>query len=171
MGHDRAYLRLVGELPGRGGDDPAGRAYTGGAARLDTWLKAKCRPAQEVVVGGWRTTQGRFRSLLAGVWEGEVLRYVGTVGTGVGAGRLMHLEPQLRRVAAGSSPFGAGRPAALLSRGALGAPRAGRRRGDRLLDRRGPSAAGELQGDARGQAGLRGRAGATGLSRPPHHGS
>ena len=128
VGHDRARarLRLVGELPGCGGaalleaasglglegivskrlDAP----YTGGAARLDTWLKAKCRPAQEVVVGGWRTTQGRFRSLLAGVWEGEVLRYVGTVGTGFGAGRLVHLEPQLRRVAAGFSPFGAGDP-------------------------------------------------------------
>ena len=77
---------------------------------MDTWLKAKCRPAQAVVVGGWRTTQGRFRSLLAGVWECEVLRYVGTVGTGFGAGRLVHLEPQLRRVAAGSSPFGSGDP-------------------------------------------------------------
>lgn len=27
--------------------------YTGGTKRLDTWVKSKCRPSQEVVIGGW----------------------------------------------------------------------------------------------------------------------
>ncbi|MBV9554243.1 MAG: non-homologous end-joining DNA ligase, partial [Alphaproteobacteria bacterium] len=40
-------------------------AYSAG--RGGGWTKAKCRGGQEVVIGAWTTTQGRFRSLLAGV--------------------------------------------------------------------------------------------------------
>lgn len=126
MGHERHHLRLVGELPGHDGEGLLKAAcgmglegivskrldasYEGGETRLETWLKSKCRPSQEVVVGGWRTTDGRFRSLLAGVWEGDVLRYVGTVGTGFGAERVTALLPRLRAVEAKASPFGAGTP-------------------------------------------------------------
>ena len=60
--------------------------YTGGARRLDTWLKAKSRPSQEVVVGGWETDGERFTALMVGVHEGEALPYVGHVGTGFSAG-------------------------------------------------------------------------------------
>jgi len=31
------------------------------------WTKAKVRVGQEVVLGGWKTTGGKFRSLMAGV--------------------------------------------------------------------------------------------------------
>ena len=34
-------------------------------AASDSWTKAKCRAGHEVVIGGWKTTDGKFRSLLA----------------------------------------------------------------------------------------------------------
>ena len=52
------------------------------SGRGDTWTKAKCRAGHEVVIGGWSTTAGKFRSLLVGVNRGEHLIYVGRVGTG-----------------------------------------------------------------------------------------
>ena len=57
---------------------------TGPAAR-DSWTKAKCRAGHEVVIGGWTTTNGKFRSLLVGVHRGAHFVYVGRVGTGFGA--------------------------------------------------------------------------------------
>jgi bifunctional non-homologous end joining protein LigD len=49
-------------------------------------VKAKVRPRQEFVVGGWqpgeRGLAGTFGSLLLGVYEGDQLRYAGKVGTG-----------------------------------------------------------------------------------------
>ena len=55
--------------------------YTGGAKRLETWRKAKCRPSREIEIGGWETDAARLRPLLAGVYEGGAFRYVGSVGT------------------------------------------------------------------------------------------
>jgi bifunctional non-homologous end joining protein LigD len=37
------------------------------SGRTETWAKSKCRAGHEMVVGGWSTTNGRFRSLLVGV--------------------------------------------------------------------------------------------------------
>jgi bifunctional non-homologous end joining protein LigD len=37
------------------------------SGRSDTWVKTKCRPGIEVVIGGWRTEGGRFHSLIASV--------------------------------------------------------------------------------------------------------
>ena len=54
------------------------------AGRGKGWLKIKCRPGHEVVVGGWKTTDGKFRSLMAGVYKGDHLVYTGIVGTGYG---------------------------------------------------------------------------------------
>ena len=48
------------------------------SGRTDSWTKAKCRAGHEVVIGGWTTTDGKFRSLLVGVYRGEHLVYVGT---------------------------------------------------------------------------------------------
>jgi bifunctional non-homologous end joining protein LigD len=75
--------------------------------RSDTWLKVKCRPAQEVVIGGWKTTGERFRSLLAGVWEDGALRYVGSVHTGYSAAKVGELTPRLKALASDTSPFAA----------------------------------------------------------------
>lgn len=54
--------------------------YEGGDRRPATWIKSKCRPAQEVVIGGWETEGARFTALLVGVHEGGLLRYVGHSG-------------------------------------------------------------------------------------------
>ena len=78
--------------------------YTSG--RSASWTKAKCRGGHEVVLGGWTTTAGRFRSLLAGVRRGDHLVYVGRVGTGYGAAVVERLRPRLEAHASGKSPFG-----------------------------------------------------------------
>jgi ATP-dependent DNA ligase len=37
------------------------------SGRGETWTKSKCRAGHEVVIGGYTTTDGAFRSLIAGV--------------------------------------------------------------------------------------------------------
>jgi bifunctional non-homologous end joining protein LigD len=39
--------------------------------RNGDWIKAKCPVGQEVVIGGWSTTDRKFRSLLVGVYRGD----------------------------------------------------------------------------------------------------
>ena len=81
------------------------------SGRSDTWTKAKCRAGHEVVIGGWSTTDGHFKSLLAGVWRGEHFVYVGRVGTGYSAAKVRALLPALKSHAATTSPFtGKGAP-------------------------------------------------------------
>src|ERR1700691_5237935 len=52
------------------------------SGRSGSWTKAKCRAGQEVVIGGWTAEAGIVRSLLAGVYRGDELVYVGRIGTG-----------------------------------------------------------------------------------------
>jgi bifunctional non-homologous end joining protein LigD len=79
--------------------------------RNGAWTKAKCRAGQEVVIGGWSDTDGRFRSLLVGVHRDDRLIYVGRVGTGYGHGKVAGLVAKLKAQAAKQSPFdGAGIP-------------------------------------------------------------
>ena len=52
------------------------------SGRTDTWLKAKCRGGQEVVIGGWSGSSRNLRSLLVGVYRGDHLVHTGRVGTG-----------------------------------------------------------------------------------------
>jgi bifunctional non-homologous end joining protein LigD len=86
-------------------------AYRSG--RSDDWTKAKCRAGHEVVIGGWSTTAGNFRSLLVGVHRGDHLIYVGRVGTGYSAPKVKLLLPRLKAMAAKTSPFtGKGAPKA-----------------------------------------------------------
>ena len=81
------------------------------SGRSDSWLKAKCRPGQEVVIGGWKTTAGKFRSLMVGTRKREHLVYAGIVGTGYGAGVVKRIMPELKAAAASKSPFsGKGAP-------------------------------------------------------------
>jgi bifunctional non-homologous end joining protein LigD len=76
------------------------------SGRHGGWTKAKCRAGNEVVLGGWTTTAGRFRSLLAGVHRNGRLEYVGRIGTGYGEAVTGKLLPTLRKLAAEVSPFG-----------------------------------------------------------------
>lgn len=79
--------------------------YKGG--RSDLWLKAKCRPGQEVVIGGWVQEPGRaFKALLVGVYEGEALRYAGSVKTGFAGSA--DLATRLRALETPRSPFADG---------------------------------------------------------------
>ncbi len=76
------------------------------SGRTESWTKAKCRAGHEVVIGGWKTTAGKFRSLMAGVYRGDHLAYVGIVGTGFGADKVKRIMPFLKEAASSESPFG-----------------------------------------------------------------
>lgn len=66
------------------------------SGRTDTWAKSKCRAGHEVVIGGYATTNGKFRSLLVGVHRGDNFVYVGRVGTGYGPKKVDMLFPKLK---------------------------------------------------------------------------
>jgi bifunctional non-homologous end joining protein LigD len=120
----KANLRYVGHLEGGGGavltsacrmalegvvSKRADAPYRGG--RGGDWIKSKCRAGHEVVIGGWSTTAGKFRSLLVGVYRGDHFVYVGRVGTGYAANTLKSLTPLLRKQVRKTSPFtGRGAP-------------------------------------------------------------
>ncbi|MGA2409917.1 MAG: DNA ligase D, partial [Candidatus Binataceae bacterium] len=76
------------------------------SGRVDTWTKSKCRPGEEVVIGGWTDTDGRFRSLLAGAYRNGHLEFAGRVGTGFSEEVVRRLMPRLKTAAATESPFG-----------------------------------------------------------------
>lgn len=97
-------LSLEGIVSKRG-DAP----YVSG--RSDSWTKAKCRAGHEVVIGGWATTEDKFRSLLVGVHRGPHFIYIGRVGTGYGASKVGKLLPRLKEQESKTSPFsGKGAP-------------------------------------------------------------
>ncbi|KWV59230.1 ATP-dependent DNA ligase [Bradyrhizobium macuxiense] len=75
------------------------------SGRSDHWTKAKIRAGQEVVIGGWKTTNGKFRSLMAGVYRGDHLAFVGIVGTGFGQDTVRRIMPALKAAASDTSPF------------------------------------------------------------------
>jgi bifunctional non-homologous end joining protein LigD len=76
------------------------------SGRSESWTKAKIRGGQEVVLGGWKTTNGKFRSLMAGVYRGGHLVFVGLVGTGFGQDVVRRIMPALKAEASDKSPFG-----------------------------------------------------------------
>jgi bifunctional non-homologous end joining protein LigD len=76
------------------------------SGRSDHWTKAKCRAGHEVVIGGWKSNAGKFRSLMVGVPRGGHLAYVGVVGTGFGQATVKQIMPALKAQAANESPFG-----------------------------------------------------------------
>ncbi|AHG49730.1 ATP-dependent DNA ligase (plasmid) [Rhizobium leguminosarum bv. trifolii CB782] len=81
------------------------------SGRADSWAKSKCRAGHEVVIGAYAKTNGKFRSLLVGVYRGDHFVYVGRVGTGYGAKKVETLLPKLQALEAAKSPFtGIGAP-------------------------------------------------------------
>ena len=81
-----------------------GAPYRSG--RSENWTKAKCRAGHEVVLGGWKTTHGKFRSLMAGVHCGDHLAFVGIVGAGFGQDTVRRIMPALKAAASDKNPFG-----------------------------------------------------------------
>lgn len=82
--------------------------YTPGRRSPD-WIKITHWRTQDVVVGGWRTGEGKragvIGSLLLGVPEGDGLRFVGSVGTGFDAAELTRLTARLKTLTRKTSPF------------------------------------------------------------------
>jgi len=76
------------------------------SGRSDSWTKAKCRAGHEVVIGAWNSNGSQFRSLMAGVYRGDHLVYVGNIGTGFGAEKVSRLMPALKAAASEKNPFG-----------------------------------------------------------------
>ena len=75
------------------------------SGRTESWIKAKCRPGQEVILGGWTTEGGTVRSLLAGAHRDGRLVYVGRIGTGYGRAVAKSLLPRLQQLTRETSPF------------------------------------------------------------------
>ena len=79
------------------------------AGRGDTWVKAKCKLAQEVVIGGWVQEAGRhFKGILVGVQGPKGLTYVGTLERGFSAAP--DLSKRLAPLQTKANPFKAGNP-------------------------------------------------------------
>lgn len=76
------------------------------SGRTQVWLKSKCRPGQELVVGGWKVSPaGHFKGLLTGVYRDGELVYAGSVKTGFGEREVRQLIPRLKALERKSSPF------------------------------------------------------------------
>ena len=75
------------------------------SGRAETWTKSKCRAGHEVVIGGYVTTNGAFRSLIAGVNRDGHLVHLGRIGTGFGRDTVARVLPQLKRLETSKSPF------------------------------------------------------------------
>ncbi|MGA2293178.1 DNA ligase D [Bradyrhizobium sp.] len=104
-GGGEAVLQSAGQLSLEGiVSKKLGARYHSG--RSESWTKTKCRPGHEVVLGGWKTTNGKFRSLMAGVQRGDHLAFVGMVGTGFGQDTVRRIMPALKAAASEDNPFG-----------------------------------------------------------------
>jgi bifunctional non-homologous end joining protein LigD len=69
------------------------------------WTKTKCRPGQEIVLGGWTSEGSRFRSLLAGIYRDNHFVYVGRVGTGFSEDVVRRILPRLKELTVDKNPF------------------------------------------------------------------
>ncbi len=78
--------------------------------RTKEWLKIKVTHEADVVVGGWSRGEGTradsFGALLVGAYEGEVLRFLGAVGTGFSHKAIAEIMPLLLDLETDSRPFG-----------------------------------------------------------------
>ncbi len=75
------------------------------SGRGETWTKSKCRAGHEVVIGGYTTTNGAFRSLIAGVHRDGKLFHIGRIGTGFGRDKVAAILPRLKALEVAKSPF------------------------------------------------------------------
>ncbi|WP_216642723.1 non-homologous end-joining DNA ligase [Hydrocarboniclastica marina] len=78
------------------------------SARVDDWLKIKCKQRQELVIGGYTVppgSKGAFGELLIGYFEGQQFRYAGKVGTGFDHQSLGSLKQALDQHRQRQCPF------------------------------------------------------------------
>jgi bifunctional non-homologous end joining protein LigD len=76
------------------------------SGRADAWVKSKCRGGQEVIIAGYATTNGAFRSLIGAVRRDGELVHVGRIGTGYTRATAEMLVKRLKPLATKTSPFG-----------------------------------------------------------------
>lgn len=73
------------------------------------WLKIKTTYQADVVVGGWSKGEGarsdRFGSLLVGAYDGDELRFLGSVGTGFTDKTLTQVLGRMKTLETGENPF------------------------------------------------------------------
>ncbi|MGH9688129.1 MAG: DNA ligase D [Candidatus Acidiferrales bacterium] len=72
------------------------------------WLKIKLDQELDAVVGGWTDPRGSreyFGALLLGLYHGDALRYIGSVGSGFSVDVEQRLWPELQNLRASKSPF------------------------------------------------------------------
>lgn len=85
-----------------------GSSYRPGK-RSREWLKIKTVYDADVVIGGWTPGEGsrasKFGSLLVGTFEGDGLRFNGSVGTGFNAATLAEVLGKLKELETGVNPF------------------------------------------------------------------
>jgi bifunctional non-homologous end joining protein LigD len=85
-----------------------GTSYRPGKRGKD-WLKVKTTIEADLVIGGWSAGEGSrtksFGALLVGAYDGDKLRYVGSVGTGFSQKTLDALMPELQDRATDEMPF------------------------------------------------------------------
>jgi bifunctional non-homologous end joining protein LigD len=79
------------------------------SGRGDFWTKAKCRPGQEVVIGGWWGDDRTLRSIMVGAYRSGVLEYMGKIGTGFNQRNANDVLKALRPLKRPKSPFAASR--------------------------------------------------------------
>lgn len=83
------------------------------SGRNDSWTKSKCSLRQEFVIGGYTTSKSErsgFGALLLGVYDNDLLKYVGKVGSGFNQRSLKNLKNSLLEIAQDDSPFDIGEP-------------------------------------------------------------
>ncbi|HEU5002608.1 MAG TPA: non-homologous end-joining DNA ligase [Actinomycetota bacterium] len=87
--------------------------------RSQNWLKVKTTYDADVVIGGWSPGQGNrdasIGALLVGTYEGDALRFVGSVGTGFTERTLASLLARLQELRSDTSPFSTASTAELRS--------------------------------------------------------
>lgn len=75
------------------------------SGRAGQWTKTKCRPRQELVIGGWEMNGIQFASLLLGAKRGGKFAFVGTAGTGFNSRNLPPLLDKLKKLETDKRPF------------------------------------------------------------------
>ncbi|MBC7637239.1 MAG: DNA ligase D, partial [Acetobacteraceae bacterium] len=75
------------------------------SGRVTSWTKSKCRGGHEVVLGAYTTTNGAFRSLIAGAFKNGQLVHIGRIGTGFGRDTVARIMPTLRQFETPTTPF------------------------------------------------------------------
>lgn len=75
------------------------------SGRVGAWTKAKYRPRQEAVIGGWEMNGSQFARVMLGVYDQGEFRYIGGAGTGYNSKNLPELMRKLKALEISKMPF------------------------------------------------------------------